>query len=288
MKRLLSFWILCGTLLLFGLPLANSQASIPEPTDFLVNDYAQLLTRDQTVQLGQKLRNYVGETSTQIVVVTIESLEGADPFQYSVELAQKWGIGGNANDNGVLLFVSEQDRAVRIQTGYGAEGFLPDALAKRIIDTDILPAFRQGNYYQGIDRATNSIMQLGKGEYEGTGLPSGRSKGARIQSLLLVIGFVVFLVIIISLSNRGGDNDGDGGYWGGGRYDMGKGRGMRRRRGGGWVILPGPGWGWGGGGSSGWGGGGSSGSDGWGGFGGGGFGGFGGGDFGGGGAGGSW
>ncbi len=259
----------------------HAQKEIPEPTNFLVNDYAGMLTRDQVVRLGEKLRNYVGETSTQIVVVTVESLEGEDPFDYSVRLGRAWGIGGGENDNGVLVFVAEQERQIRIQTGYGAEGFLPDAIANRIIEEIMVPAFRSGNFYKGIDDATGAIMAYGRGEYEGTGLPSNRRDGG-IPNFVIILLIIIAIVVITSLFSRGDDGD-DGGYWRGGRYDMGHGR--RRRRGGGWIFLPGP-W-WGGGGS--WGGGsGGGGGDGWGGFGGGGFGGFGGGDFGGGGAGGSW
>lgn len=259
--------------------LAIGQKQIPEPTDFLVNDYAHLMSQQEVDQLGRKLRDYALESSTQIVVVTEPSLEGEDPFEYSHRLAVAWGIGGGQYDNGILIYVAQQEREIRIQTGLGTEGFLPDALAKRIIDNIISPAFRQGNYYRGLDRATSAIMDLGRGEYTGEGQqPQPRDAKGGVPAIL-VIALIIFLIIVFSRMGKDDDDDDDGGYYRGGRYDR---LPRRRRRGGGWIFLPGP-WIGGGGGSGGGGGGG-----GFGGFGGGGFGGFGGGDFGGGGAGGSW
>jgi uncharacterized protein len=266
------FLLLLAGVFFLGTSLVG-QKQVPEPTQYLINDYAGLLDRSQVVALGDKLRDYVGETSTQIVIVTEESLDGDDSFEYAQRLATKWGIGGAGNDNGILIYVSKLDRQVRIQTGQGTEGFLPDITAKRIIENIIVPAFRSGNYYQGLDRATDAIMDLGRGEYEGDGL-SGKSE--KSVPGWIVIVFLIFLIMFISWLTHNDDDDDDGGYYRGGRYDMPE-RGYRRR--GRTVIFPG---GFGGGG------GGSSGGGGFGGFGGGGFGGFGGGSFGGGGAGGSW
>lgn len=277
---------------LFQLTPAWAQRDIPQKRDYLVHDYADLFSRQEEITLGEKLKRYVQETSTQIVVVTESSLQGETAFDRSLNIAQGWGIGGSEQkDNGVLVYVSKNDRKVQIQVGYGAEGFLPDVLAKRIIDNTIVPKFRQGRYYDAINRATDAIMQLGRGEFlpeEGDG--AGTSSIHPLFILFLIL--VVFIVLSgFSKRNNNDDDDDDGGYWRGGRYDMDdpyhdtrrKQRG-RRRRGGGWVIFPG---GFGGGGGGG-GFGGSGGGGGLGGFGGGGFGGFGGGGFGGGGAGGSW
>ena len=266
---LLAFVMLLAPVLLSG------QKTLPEPTQFLVNDYAGLLGRQEVIALGRKLRDYVAETSTEIVIVTERSLEGEDPFSYAQRLASAWGIGGGENDNGILIYVSQQDRQVRIQTGRGTEGFLPDVTAKRIIENIIVPAFRSGDYYRGLDRATDAIMDLGRGEYEGDGL---RGNGGDPIPGWVIIVFIILLVIVLSWMSNGGDDDDDGGYYRGGRYDMPDRRRRRRSR---TIIFPtGGGWSRGGGGGGG--------SDGWGGFGGGGFGGFGGGSFGGGGAGGSW
>lgn len=273
--------IITGIFLLLLPILTWAQKEVPEPTNFLVNDYASMFSREEVVRLGQKLRAYADETSTQIVVVTEPTIEGENVFDYAHRLATTWGVGGGENDNGILLFVAQSERQISIQTGYGTEGFLPDAIAFDIIQNTIVPAFRQGNFYLGIDQAINRIIEAGRGEYTSDGTqnrPNANGTGAGFWIFVFIIG----MVILTSMMGRnGGDDDDDGGYYRGGRYDdRGRGRGYRRGRGGGWIFLPGGGFG------GGFGGGGSD--DGFGGFGGGGFGGFGGGDFGGGGAVGGW
>jgi uncharacterized protein len=259
--------------------LAWAQKEVPEPTDFLVNDFAGMLSRQEVVQLGEKLSAYANETSTQIVVVTETSLNGENVFDYAHRLATTWGIGGRQNDNGILLFIAQNERKVSIQTGYGTEGFLPDATAYTIIQNIIIPAFREGQFFQGIDRAVDAIMDLGRGEYTNDGTQNRRQAdglGAAFWIFLALIAMIILLNFF-----KGQDDDDDGGYYGGGRYDdLGRRRTRSSGRGGGWIFFPGGGFGGGGsGGSSG---------GGFGGFGGGGFGGFGGGDFGGGGAVGGW
>lgn len=270
-RSIFTIFFLCFSFLAIG------QKQTPPSTNALVNDFAGLMNRQEVAQLERKLRDYALETSTQIAIVTETSLEGEDPFEYSYRLAREWGIGGGEYNNGVLIFIAEQEREIRIQTGFGAEGFLPDALAKRVIENIISPAFRQGKYYDGLNRATSAIMDLGRGEYTGEGQqPDSRDAKGGVPAIL-VIAVLIFLIIVFSrMGNNDDDDDDDGGYYRGGRYGQ---YPRRRRRGGGWIFMPGP-----------WiGGGGSGGGGGFGGLGGGGgFGGFGGGDFGGGGAGGSW
>lgn len=270
-------------LLLLGTSVLVAQPAVPTPSNYLVNDYARMMSQQEVNRLGTKLRDYALETSTQIVIITEPSLEGGDDFDRALAIYDEWKIGGSEEgSNGVLIYVAQEDRKIRILTGYGAEGFLPDAMARRIIDNIITPAFRQGRYYQGFDKATDAIMDLGEGEY--TNENQQRDAEGGIPAILVII-FIIILIIIFSRMG-GGDDDDDGGYYRGGRYDMDPHRRSRRSRGGGWIFIPGPGGGgWNGGGSSGGGGGGGGG---FGGFGGGGFGGFGGGLSGGGGAGGSW
>jgi uncharacterized protein len=254
------------TLLFCTFFLALPAQEVPPPSNTLVTDYIGLLQPQERAALERKLVAYNDSTSTQIAIVIDGPLNGKDLFDYSLRIAEAWGIGGAEFDNGVLIYIPFEDRKVIIQTGYGVEGFLPDAMARRIIENVIAPAFRQERYYAGLDRATDVIIQLGSGEY----VNEGGEEAEGIPFLAVILILLIIAVVLFSLF--GGDDD-DGGYYGGGRYDMDR-RGMSRRRGGGWIILPG-------GGGGGWGGGG-------GGFGGGGFGGFGGGGFGGGGASGGW
>lgn len=261
----------------FVLPI-SAQQPIPAKTNDLVNDYAGMLSANEEDQLRRKLTQYALETSTQIAVVTEASLNGETAFDRGLAIAHGWGIGGSAqNDNGVLLYIARDDRRIQILTGYGAEGFLPDAIAKRIIDQVITPAFRQGQVYVGIDKATSIVMDLGKGEYTAEDVPAGSSDGI---PPVVIFGLILLVFIILSYygNRHNDDDDDDGGYWRNGPYDMNDPHRQvrkRRRRGGGFIIFPGGGGGFGGGGG-GFGGGG------------GGFGGFGGGGFGGGGAGGGW
>ena len=238
--------------------LAFSKEPPPAPNPpRLVNDYVGVLSSSQIDALERKLVAYDDSSSTQIAIVIENSIEGDDIFEYSFRLAEKWGIGRQGKNNGVLIFIALQDRKLRIQTGYGAEGFLPDVMARRIIDQVIAPNFRNQDYYNGLNNATDIIMKLGSGEYTNDDVYRDDFPWE------VLIFLIIFIIIIIIISKGGG-----GGYHRGGRYDSG---------GGGWIII-GPGSGRGGGWSGGGGGG----------FGGGGFGGFGGGGFGGGGAGGGW
>ena len=256
--------------------LAKEPPEPPQPPR-LVNDYTNTLKPTELEVLERKLVAYDDSTSTQIAIVIENSLHGDDIFDYSFRLAEKWGIGRAGKDNGVLIYIALQDRKLYIQTGYGAEGFLPDALAKRIIDQVIVPNFRKQRYFEGLDRATDIIMKLGSGEYTNDDL--GEQDGFPVAALVFIIVFSL-IIIVISMAAQGG------GYYKGGKYDAG----------GGWMIFGPGGWwhedddddkhrrrrrrrsswwdSWNGGGGGG--------------FGGGGFGGFGGGGFGGGGAGGSW
>lgn len=260
--KILSLLLLTATVLV-------GQKQIPDRTTKAVNDFARMLAPSQVNSLENKLRQYQRETSTAIVIVTESSLEGDDAFDYSNRLAHGWGIGTADNDNGILIYVAKNDRKIQIQTGYGAEGFLPDAMAKRVIDNIISPAFRQGDFYKGLNDATSAIMEMGRGEYDAPPPEAGGKKKAKGGTPAIFIILVLIVLIIIFSRMGGGDgDDDDGGYYRGGRYD--EKRRRRRRGGGGWIFFPG-----------GFGGGGFGGGDG-------GFGGFGGGGFGGGGAGGDW
>lgn len=259
LQSLKSYFIL-GVLLLCSVSAFSQQSkSIPAitPSQGLVLDLAAVLNSSEEQALERKLRAFNDSTSTQIAILIDSSLQGEDIFDYSLKVAREWGIGQEGKNNGILIYVAIQDRQIFIQTGYGAEGFLPDILANRIIQQIIKPEFRQGKYFRGLDRATSYIIKSAQGEYTNDEL-SGEELPFPPELIMLLI------IIIIIIVFRGNNDDDDEGYYRGGRYD---GYGRRRsRRGGGMIFFPG------GGGFSG----------------GGGFGGFGGGGFGGGGAGGSW
>ncbi|MFD1467772.1 TPM domain-containing protein [Hymenobacter caeli] len=231
----------------------------PDPPR-LVNDLAHLMQPQEADALEQKLVAYNDSTSSQIAVVTVPTLDGNDIADYAEALYRAWGIGQKKTNNGVLVLVAQQEHTARIQTGYGLEGAVPDALAKRIISNTLVPAFKQGQYYAGLDRGTDQLIALAKGEYKADPADAGGA-GQKGPGFGLVVAILIAIFIFIQISRRGGGGGGRSGGFGGL---------------GGPLIFGGLGGGFGGGGG------------GFGGGGGGGFGGFGGGSSGGGGASGSW
>jgi len=166
----------------------------------LVNDFANILDDREDLTLEQKLVAYNDSTSTQIAVVTINSLKGNDIAEYSFRLAEKWGIGQKGKDNGVLILVALEDRKMFIATSYGMEGVIPDALAKRIVENYMKPNFRNNNYYKGIDEATSVIMGLASGQF--TADQIGRKKTGLYRLIFPLLIIIFFIVISYSRFRR--------------------------------------------------------------------------------------
>ncbi len=228
----------------------------------LVNDFVgNVLSQAEIETLEQKLVNYNDTTSTQIIVVIVATIGDYDMNTYATKIGREWGVGSADFNNGIVLLWATEDRKVYIATGYGMEGALPDIYAKRIVEQIIIPYFRNGEYYNGLNEASSAIIKYAAGEYEA----SPESSDEMPLWLLILILLIIYLIIrsIIKNSKNGGGRNGGFPYT---TYT-------------GWGRQSGNWGGWSGGGSS-WGGGG--------GWSGGGFGGFGGGSFGGGGAGGSY
>ncbi len=240
-------------LLFFPLLIAAKEIPKQSSPPRLVNDFAGVLNSEEINQLEKKLLLYEDSTSNQFAIVIENSLEGEDDFEYSRRIADEWGIGSKEKRNGVLIFIALQERKIRIQVGYGLEGAIPDAIARRIIETRIKPAFKANAFFEGFDTATDDLMKAAAGEYK-----ADAKKNSKRKSNIPFVLIIIVIIIIISFFGKGG--------------------GGRRNRGFGGSLLGLPfGGTFSGGGFSGGGG-----------SGGGGFGGFGGGSFGGGGAGGSW
>ena len=138
-------------------------AAFPRPSGH-VNDFAGVLTGDDRAFLENFLRALERDTSAEVVVVTVASLDGLPIEEYAVRLFADWGIGDAAKDNGVLLLVARSERLVRIEVGYGLEGSLPDGLAGEIIRTAIVPEFQQGNLRRGIGRGIDRISRIVRGD----------------------------------------------------------------------------------------------------------------------------
>lgn len=210
----------------------------------LVNDFTGTLTPSQITALENKLVAYDDSTSNQIAVVIINTTGDYSVEEVALEIIRKWGVGNAEKNNGILLLVAKDDRKVRIETGYGLEGAIPDITAKSIIDNEIVPNFKEGNYYRGLDEATDDIIKAAAGEYKAPeGYGSKKKKGINWTTVIIII---VFILIGIG-----------GGSSGGGTY-VSRG-GFRGWTGGGWSGGSGGGWSGGGGGGFGGFGGGSGG-----------------------------
>ncbi|NQX86211.1 MAG: TPM domain-containing protein [Flavobacteriaceae bacterium] len=268
----LIFYLFCCT------QLSLAQFDIPAKPEgtkqtSVYDDAIGLLSASQKQALEQKLIRYADSTSTQIIVAIIGTTNGDDISLVATKWGHDWGFGQKEEDNGIVILIAKDDRDIDISTGYGIEYRLTDIDAERIINRVIIPEFKKGNFYKGLDKGTTAMFKILNGEFEGKSNTSGDSPKGML--IFLIIVFVIF-IIALSSNRRGGK----GGGKNGGNLDSrdlfeaiifsNMGRGTYRSRSGG--------------GFGGFGGGSSGGS-----FGGGGFsGGFGGGGFGGGGASGSW
>lgn len=157
MKRILAAAFLAVFCLVLPLAPAPAQAqAYPRPVGF-VNDFANLLSRDGKNQLEARLAKLEQDTSAQLAVVTIDTLDGAVMEDYAAGLFKDWGIGQKGKDNGVLFIMSVQDKKMKIEVGYGLEPIITDGRAGRILDEFVVPSFRDGDYEQGI---TDGVIAL--------------------------------------------------------------------------------------------------------------------------------
>jgi uncharacterized protein len=174
----------------------------------LVTDAAGVLSAEQKQALEYKLVAIDDSSSNQIAVVIISSLEGYPKEEYATKLFREWGIGNKKTNNGILLLIAIEDRQIRIEVGYGLEGAIPDITALNIIDNDIKPAFKAGNYYEGIDKATDDIAKAAVGEYKIK--KAKKSKGKGSGGLFVLILIIIF--VVLRNGRGGGSNIGGGGF----------------------------------------------------------------------------
>ena len=256
-KSFFTFYFKLFTLsfLLLILSLTAISQDIPERPfpPKLVNDFFGILDENQISTLETTLYNFDKETSTQITVVIVKSLNGYDKSEFAYTLGEKWGVGQKGSNNGIVVLIkpktADEKGEAFIAPGYGLEGAVPDATAKNIVENEMIPSFKQNDYYTGISNAVNTLISLTKGEFTADDYDK---KGD--SSTLIIIIIIVFIFILIAIKNRKSGGSSGSGHIGTGGMFIGGG-------GGGWSNFSS------GGGS---------------------FGGFGGGSFGGGGAGGSW
>ncbi|NBR15569.1 MAG: TPM domain-containing protein [Crocinitomicaceae bacterium] len=255
------------SLVLFSCLSFSVLAQFPSPKSppRFYNNYSSLpiLTAAEEEAIEQQLEKFEAETSNEIAIIVVDDLKGYEPWNYAARIGEEWGVGKEKEDNGIVFLIKPTEkngkREVFISVGRGLTGAIPSGTTYEIVNNEILPNFKQENYFQGIKQAIDVLSELAKGKYNSKQYSKKHSGNGLLQGIFIVLFIVFIIIVLVKKGGRGGRGNGLGSSIASGIFWGSIGRGM------------------GGGGS--FGGGSSSG---------GGFGGFGGGSFGGGGSGGSW
>lgn len=247
-------FIITAPILLMG----QSYKNIPDkPTPpKLVNDFTNsFLSSAEKEKLEQKLIAYDDSTSNQIAVVIVDDLKGYSAGDFATAIGQKWGVGNKGFDNGVVILIATGgnagNRDAFIAIGYGLEGAVPDVLAGTILDNELIPYLKNGDYYNGIDNTINAIIEAAAGRYQAPeGYNSNKNKigDPALQTALIIIAIVILIFFLGGISGGGtgggyGSSGGFGNYSGGGGWSSG---GWSSGRGGGFGGFGGGGFGGGG------------------------------------------
>ena len=206
--RLIVLAWMMGLLCLVGISHVRAAETMPPAPAAYFNDYAGVVDKVAGSALDKKLRQFERDSSNQIVVAVFSKLEtDSSVADYTQRIAASWRVGQKGLNNGAVLFVFVEAHKVFIQVGYGLEGALPDATCKRIIDEQITPAFKAGDFKAGLNAGVDSMIKATRGEYTGSGRVVGdgsHSSGSHGSGVIpvLVILFVI-LVIILNVCHSG-------------------------------------------------------------------------------------
>ncbi|HEV7392818.1 MAG TPA: YgcG family protein, partial [Burkholderiales bacterium] len=196
MRSLLLRRAMSAALLIFFALAALAQIAVPKLTSS-VTDLTGTLTQEQRAALEQRLAAFEQRKGSQLAVLLVPTTQPETIEQFGIRVGEQWKIGRKGVDDGAILIAAMKDRAVRVEVGYGLEGVLPDAVAKRVVEEYIVPRFKQGDYYGGIDAAVTRMMAV----IEGEPLPPPRaakpaqSVGSNGFEGLLIIGFMLVFVV---------------------------------------------------------------------------------------------
>jgi uncharacterized protein len=194
MKRLLF------TILFLIIPLVAHALEVPRLQGY-VNDYAGLLSAASAQKIGEELKSFEQSDSTQIVVLTIPSLEGENLEDYSIKVAEAWKIGQKGKDNGAIILVARNERKIRIEVGRGLEDRLTDLVSGRIIRYEIAPRFKAGDYDGGIEKGVSSVIAAVKGEYKAEpNVPERTGKRIGSSAFTLLVFFGIACVFLGAIS----------------------------------------------------------------------------------------
>lgn len=172
---------------------ARAEIPVP-PLAARVTDLTGTLTGEQKSALDARLAKLEADKGSQIAVLIVPTTRPETIEQYSIRVAERWKLGRKGVDDGVLLLVAKDDRAVRIEVGYGLEGVIPDALAWRVIDERIVPRFRAGDFYGGLTSGVDALAGLVRGEP----LPAPQRPAANLGDSLQGLMFLGFAAVAVA------------------------------------------------------------------------------------------
>jgi len=233
MKKIYYILICLAGVATFLYPVSKSSGEPPFPKPRgAVNDFASLIPEREERMMGNICREVLQKTGTAIVIATVDTVGDSDYETYANQLYANWGIGKKGEDKGVLIFLTKKERKIRIETGYGVEGILPDGLVGQIRDDYIVPSLKKGDYGKGLLNGTIALSQIitrdagvkitGKSSYAPRSRPRKASLGSRLFSLLFfIILFFVFIrnpfllpLLFLGMGGRGGGGIGGGSFGG--------------------------------------------------------------------------
>lgn len=191
--------------------IVSAQYTIPKKPAVLypIYDEANLLTQQEKDALNDKLIKFEDSTSTEIEVIIIPSTKGEDINFLATMFGEKWGIGKKGTDNGVVFLIATEDRKMAIQQGRAVEKYLTASVAGQILDYIVTPNFKQGLWYEGINRGTSAIMEALQGKFKPLVTQSDEEGDGSILKII-IIAFVIFIILAVIFGSRGGR--GGGGY----------------------------------------------------------------------------
>ncbi len=214
MLKKLFFFLFLFSFTAISLSAANDP--IPEPSHKLVNNYSAtgFINAQEEQILESKLETFSNQTSNQIVIVIIDDLGGMEPWEFATKLGAKWGVGQGKMNNGIIILIKPSggpgERKYFIAIGKGLEGAIPDITTKQIEDKELLPNLKAGNAFDALDKTTDVLMALAKGEYNSDQYAKKQESPDKLSMAIILLIILVFL--IISIKNGGGRNNGPMGF----------------------------------------------------------------------------
>lgn len=169
------------------------------PEKKLVHDFGKILSPEQRASLENKLVAYNDSTSVQIVIVTFKSLDGYPIEMLGNEIGENWGVGQKGKHNGIVIVVSDKDRKVTLRGGYGIQAKMPPTIEKLIIDREMIPSFKKGDYYGGLNNAIDAVQLQLAGQYKAEQKSDDYTEG-----IIVLIFFVILIIILISIKSGPG------------------------------------------------------------------------------------